>query len=409
MRATLRLVTVEPFRSMGRNKVRSGLAILGITVAVATVIWVVSIGRAGTQAAIAELDNLGDNLIWIEAGARSINGVRTGTRGTNTLTPKDAQAIRDEVPLVRIVSENTDGRVQIIYGGQNWLTQYRGVSPEYQAIKRWKLALGTFFDDEQVQHRALVVVIGETVRRQLFGDADPLGQHVRINGSSFEVIGVLAAKGASATGNDQDDTMMMPWTTAFARIVGRDVTWLDDILCSATGPDTLAPATAEIVSLLRERHHLGDADDDFNIRHPEDLLEARVKSSRTLEALLLALAAISLAVGGIGVMNVMLASVAQRTREIGIRSAVGAGPGAILLQFLGEAVWMALTGGLLGVGLAMASTYVVHEELHWTLVTSRETNILAVAFAILVGVAFGCYPAWRASRLDPIEALRVET
>jgi putative ABC transport system permease protein len=394
---------------MARNKVRSGLAILGITVAVATVIWVVSIGRASTQAAIADLDNLGDNLIWIEAGARSVNGVRTGTRGRHTLTPKDAQAIRDEVPFVKAVSVNTDGRIQIIYGGQNWNTRFRGVSPEYQDIRRWKVALGRFFDREQVRRRARVVVIGETVRRQLFGAASALGQHIRINNSSFQVIGVLAPKGATASGFDLDDTVMMPWTTAFARIVGSNVTWLDDILCSANDPEAIAPATAEIVSLLRERHHLGDAADDFNIRHPEDLLEARVKSSRTLEALLLALAAISLAVGGIGVMNVMLASVAQRTREIGIRSAVGAGPGAILLQFLGEAIWMTLTGGLLGVGLAMASTSIVRSTLGWTLVTSRDTNVLAVAFAILVGVAFGCYPAWRASRLDPIEALRAET
>ena len=394
---------------MARNKVRSGLAILGITVAVATVIWVVSIGRASTQAALADLDNLGDNLIWIEAGARSVNGVRTGTRGTHTLTAKDAQAIRDEISLVKSVSVNVDGRIQIIYGGQNWNTRYRGVSPEYQDIRRWGVALGAFFDHEHVKRRARVVVIGETVRRQLFGDTPPIGQRIRINNSSFQVIGVLAPKGATASGFDLDDTLMMPWTTAFARIEGHDVTWLDDILCSATSRQTIPRATAEIVSLLRERHHLGDAPDDFNIRHPEDVLRARVKASRTLEALLVALAGISLAVGGIGVMNVMLASVAQRTREIGIRSAVGAGPGAILLQFLGEAIWMTLTGGLLGVGLAMASTSIVHSTLGWTLVTSRETNILAVAFAILVGIAFGCYPAWRASRLDPIEALRAET
>jgi putative ABC transport system permease protein len=285
---------------MGRNKVRAGLAILGITVAVATVIWVVSIGRAGTQAALTELDKLGDSLIWVEAGARSVNGVRTGTRGTNTLTTQDAQAIRDEIPLVKAVSENTDGRIQVIYGGQNWLTQFRGVSPEYKDIKRWDLALGSFFDDEQLQHHALVVVIGQTVRHQLFGDDSPLGQYVRIEGSSFEVIGVLAPKGASATGQDQDDTMMLPWTTAFRRIVGRDVTWLDDIVISADSPQAIPAATAQIVALLRERHHLGEADDDFNIRHPEDLLQARVKSSRTLEALLLALAARSCAARSAG-------------------------------------------------------------------------------------------------------------
>ncbi len=404
-----RLLSIEPLRALSRTKLRSGLAILGITMAVATVIAVVALGRAGVAAAEAELDQLGDNLVWVEAGARNVNGVRTGSHGMQTLTARDAQAIRDEVPEIALVSEQVDGSVQAIYGDHNWNTRFRGVSPAYQTIKRWEMAAGRYFTDEHVEQRASVIVIGQTVAQQLFGEEDPIGARVRLNGMWFEVIGVLAPKGQSATGQDQDDTTMLPWTTARDRILGKGVGWLDDILCSATSTAAIKPATVMISELLRERHHLAPGiEDDFNIRHPEELLQARIKTSRTLQTLFALIASISMLVGGIGVMNVMLASVSQRVREIGLRAAVGARPGAIQVQFLCEAMMLTLIGGMLGVGLAEIASPLLGDKLGSPLAMSAQISVGAVLVAVAVGVIFGLYPAVRAASLDPIVALRDE-
>jgi ABC-type antimicrobial peptide transport system permease subunit len=409
LRAVLRLLFVEPLRSLRRNTVRSALAMLGIAVAVAIVITVLALGRASVEASERELDKLGDNLVWVEAGSRNVAGARTGTHGMTTLVPRDAEAIRREVPQIKYVSENVDGDFLVIYQDRNWRARWRGVAPAYRTIKRWELARGMFFDEEQTEHAALVVVIGETVRRELFAGVDPIGELVRIQGLNFEVVGVLAAKGQAATGQDQDDTVMMPWTTAMKRIVGKDQTWLDDILCSARSSAELTTSSAQIADLLRERHHLEPgAPDDFNLRHPEELLQARIKTSRTLRLLLLLLASTSLAVGGIGVMNVMLASVSQRITEIGLRCAVGARPSAIVLQFLGEAVALSVIGGGAGVAIGQLSAYVFEHRLGWTLAMSPEIDVIAVLASAVAGVVFGAYPAARAARLDPIVALRAE-
>jgi putative ABC transport system permease protein len=409
LRVVVRLMIIEAVRALARNLVRSGLAMLGIAVAVAIVITVVALGRASVEASEAELDKLGDNLVWVEAGSRNVAGARTGTHGMNTLTARDADAIRDEVPLIKDVSENVDGGFLVIYGDRNWRTRWRGVALVYQTIKRWELVAGAYFDDEQTEYAARVVVIGETVRRELFAGVDPVGETVRIGDVGFEVIGVLAPKGQSPSGQDQDDTVMMPWTTAMKRIVGKDQTWLDDILCSARSPDAIKPATAQISELLRQRHHIEPgAEDDFNVRHPEELLQARIKTSNTLRLLLLTLASIAMAVGGIGVMNVMLASVSQRITEIGLRCAVGARPSAIQLQFLGEAVVLSLVGGGLGVVLGELSAWLFEDKLGWRLAMSAEINVAAVLASLVVGVVFGLYPAVRAARVDPIVALRTE-
>ncbi|HEX4454909.1 MAG TPA: ABC transporter permease [Kofleriaceae bacterium] len=404
-----RLLVVEPLRALARNKLRSGLAMLGITFAVATSIWVSAIGSAGTASAMSALDSLGENLVWIEAGSRNAAGVRTGTHGMTTLVPRDAEAIRLEAPLIANVSENVDGRLQVVSQLSNWNTQYRGVGPEYPQIRRWIVERGAFFTEDDVTDARPVLVIGSTVREHLFGDVEPVGEQVRIGGSVFRVIGVLAPKGPSATGADQDDTVMMPWTTALRRVVGNKQTWLDDILCSAVATDRIRDAGHQVAELLHERHRVApDAEDDFNVRHPEELLRARVHAAETLERMLLALASLSLAVGGIGIMNVMLASVTQRTREIGVRVAIGATPGAIQLQFLSEAVVLTTTGGSIGVALGVFGSSFVSRTLGWQLATSTRADVLALLFAVLIGVCFGVYPAIRASRLDPIAALRIE-
>jgi putative ABC transport system permease protein len=409
LRVVGRLMIIEALRALARNLLRSGLAALGIAVAVGIVIAVVAMGRASVAASEAELDKLGDNLIWVEAGSRNVAGARTGTHGMTTLTAHDADAIRDEIPLIKQVSENVDGGFLVIYQDRNWRTRWRGVAPVYREIKRWDLASGVFFDDDQTEHAARVVVIGQTVRRELFAGVDPIGEVVRIGNIGFEVIGVLAAKGQSPSGQDQDDTVMMPWTTAMKRIVGKDQTWLDDILCSARSPDAIPAAAAQLSELLRQRHHLEPgADDDFNIRHPEELIQARIKTSKTLELLLLGLASIAMLIGGIGVMNVMLTSVSQRITEIGLRGAIGARPSAIQLQFLGEAVMLSIIGGTAGVALGKLAGYVFEDKLGWTLAMSPEISAIAVLASAAVGIVFGLYPARRAARVDPIMALRTE-
>jgi putative ABC transport system permease protein len=403
------LFCVEAVRALARHKLRTGLTALGVMIGVSAVIWVVAIGKAGTERTEALLRNLGDNLVWVEAGSRNINGVRNGSHGTNTLTPGDAEAIRREMPLIKSVSENVDGRIQVIYGNRNWNTRYRGVSPEYLDIKGWRIAEGSFFTHSQVTHVESVAVIGETVHRELFGGSNPIGRIIRIQGSLFKVIGVLAPKGATGWGYDQDDTVIMPWTTAQKKIEGQGFTWLDDILCSAVSREAVDPAVNAVAALIRQRHHIRPGEeDDFNIRRPDEFINAEIRQSKTLELFLISVALISLLVGGIGIMNVMLASVAQRIPEIGLRVAVGATPRAVQAQFLGEAVMLSVFGGVLGVLLSTVGDFFIERLLGWPLSTSPQGALLAVGFAIVVGVLFGFYPAWKASRLDPIAALRNE-
>jgi len=409
LRLYARLLLAEAPRALSRHKMRTALTALGSMIGVGTMIWVVAVGEAGKARAENELHNLGDNLVWIEAGSRNVNGVRTGTHGTSSLTPEDAEAVRREIPLLKSVSENVDGSVQIASGNRNWNTRYRGVAPEYLDIKRWKMAEGGFLEDDHVRHMQSVAVLGETVRWRLFGSTGAVGKLVRVNNMVFEVIGVLAPKGQSGSGQDQDDVIMMPWTTAQTKIRGRNYDFLDDILGSAVSVEAVNPAIDAAKSLLRQRHRIAPGlEDDFNVRRPDEVIKASIESSRTLQVLLVALAAISLLIGGIGIMNVMLASVMQRTSEVGLRLAVGATPSAVRVQFLGEAVILSVVGGLLGVPLSLACSFLVTQWLGWPVTLSWKAAALAVACSGAVGVIAGLYPAWKASRLDPITALRVE-
>jgi putative ABC transport system permease protein len=406
--AAVSLFVVEAARGLLRNKLRSALAALAITIGIAAVVCVVAIGRAGSRRAEQQLASLGENFVWIEAGSRAPSGVRTGSHGTSRLTVSDALAIGRE-PLIRRMTPNVDGHAQVVFGDRNWSTHWRGIDVSYFDIRRWEVAVGAPFLEADVAAASSVVLLGETVREQLFGSRDPMGQVVRVNQQLFRVIGVLQRKGPSVNGADQDDTIIVPWTAAQRKLRGRNNSWLDDILCSAVAPGAVGPAIEETTALLRQRHHIQPGqEDDFNIRRPDEIIKAQIETSHTLELLLIGIASISLIVGGIGVMNVMLVSVTERTREIGVRLAVGATGGAVQAQFLGEAILLALFGGLFGIALGVLGSLVLGSTLGWAISIPPEALLAAPVFSALVGVFFGFWPARKASLLDPIEALRHE-
>jgi len=393
--------------ALARNKMRSVLTMLGIIIGVAAVICSVAVGTGASNQIQQQIANLGDNMIWVEAGGRSVNGVRTGTKGTKTLVLADAKAIQQQIPRITNISPHVDTNIQVIYGNQNWYTQVRGVSSEYMAIRRMAVERGSAFFEEDVERATSVCLLGQTVVDNLFGSEDPLGKTIRVRNLPCQVIGILTAKGQSPSGQDQDDLLIMPFTTVQKKIKGID--WLDDIMLSAATPAAIRPIERQITALLRERHHLRtDEEDDFNLRHPAEIAQAGAESQRIMTILLASIASVSLIVGGIGIMNIMLVSVTERTKEIGLRLAVGAGEMDVQMQFLGEATVLSAFGGGVGVGLGIVASNLISSTLRWPTLVPWGALVIAVVFSAMVGVFFGYYPAHKAAHLDPIDALRYE-
>jgi putative ABC transport system permease protein len=399
-------------RALAVNKLRSALTMLGIVIGVGAVIVMIAVG-AGAQARVEEqIRALGSNLLLVMPGSTTAGGVRMGFGSGSTLTEDDVVAINREIPEA-LAAPALRGSAQVIYGNANWSTQIFGVTPEYLDVRQWPLAGGRSFEAAEMAGAAKVCLIGATVAKQLFGAADPLDQSIRIKRIPFTVIGVLDTKGQSMMGTDQDDLILVPIKTARSRVLGtasaaRNRTVGTIWVKAADGLDTKV-VEEQVRSLLRQRHRVqAGADDDFSLRNLQEVMAAQEASSRVLALLLAAVASVSLLVGGIGIMNIMLVSVTERTREIGLRMAVGARTRDILGQFLVEAVTLSLIGGLIGVGLGMGTSLAIAEFAGWRIVISPEAVGLAVAFAFVIGVFFGFYPARKAARLNPVEALRFE-
>ena len=401
-------------RALRVNKLRSVLTMLGIIIGVGAVITMVGVG-AGAQARVAEeIRSLGSNLIIVLAGTVTSGGVRLGTGSKVSITEDDAWAIQREVPSVQVAAPSVQGKAQdgqIVYGNLNWTTLVQGVTPEFFVAREWDVAAGKPFTEEDVEGATKVALVGQTVVVNLFAHADPLGQIIRIKHVPFTVIGVLDRKGQSTFGQDQDDVILVPLSTAQRLISSKKVKIgsVNSISIKVREPDAMKEAEEQVRSLLRQRHRLKTTDpDDFWLRNLSEILQAQEESSRVLTMLLAAIASVSLLVGGIGIMNIMLVSVTERTREIGLRMAVGARSRDILGQFLVEAVTLSLFGGLIGVGVGLTGAYGAAYVAEWRTLIQFDAILVAFGFAGTVGIFFGFYPARKASRLDPIEALRYE-
>ncbi len=393
--------------ALRRNKMRTALTMLGIIIGVGAVIAMVSIGNGAKAQMEAQIASLGQNVILIFSGSMTRSGVHSGWGGAGTLTVEDTEAIRREVPGVTGVSPEIRSSAQVAAGNQNWLPQILGEGPDYFQIRQWNLSEGSPFTEQDVRGANKVAVIGKTTAQQLFGNESPLGQVVRIKNVPFTVVGMLSAKGLSMMGSDQDDVLIVPYTSAMKRILG--VTTLRSINVQAADAKLLPLVQQQITSLLRQRHRiLPGRDDDFTVRGQQDIADMATAQSKTMTWLLAAIASVSLLVGGIGIMNIMLVSVTERTREIGIRMAVGARGRDILLQFLIEAVTLSAIGGLLGIGLGVGTSNLVAAQMQWPTLTPASAIAGAFLFSAAIGIFFGFYPARKASRLDPIEALRYE-
>ncbi len=402
--STLRMA----LRALARNKMRTVLTMLGIVIGVGAVIAMVGIGQGAGQTMQEQIANLGSNLLFVSSGSRNFGGLHVGWGATKSLVPEDATAILKECPDVAAVAPGTQSTAQVVFGNDNWGTRITGTTPDYFPIRSWPFQSGESFTSDDVLLASNVAVIGETVRKNLFGPANAIGQTIRIQDLPFTVVGVLVAKGQSPAGNeDQDDNIYVPLTTLQKKILGQ--TWLRFIMVSAKSHAGSYVAQQQITGLLRDRHRIREGDpDDFTVRNLADMADLASESSKVMTALLGAIAGICLFVGGIIIMNVMLISVTERTREIGVRMAIGATESDVQRQFLAEATLMSVIGGGFGILLGAVLCYGISAGFGWPVLISNGAIAGAVAVSTAVGIFFGYYPAQKASRLDPIEALRYE-
>jgi putative ABC transport system permease protein len=392
------------------NKMRSALTMLGIIIGVGAVIAMVAVGSGAKRRIADQIASMGSNLLIVLSGSSTSGGLRFGSGTVPTLTVDDAKAILNEVPSVKYVAPTLGGGAQVVFGNQNWSTIINGTTPEVLEIREWSLAEGRSFTQQDVDGATKVCLLGKTIVDNLFGGIDPIGQIIRIKMVPFTVIGVLAPKGQSTQGQDQDDTIIIPLTTAQKKLFGMQFPGMVRlIMVQATAPEVMKDVENQINDLLRQRHHIQPKqDNDFSVRNLTEIMSTAEQSANVMRYLLFAIALISLIVGGIGIMNIMLVSVTERTREIGIRIAVGAKGRDILLQFLIESLVLSLAGGTLGIAVGMAGTLILSSFTQWPTLFSIEAILLAFLFSSLVGIFFGFYPARKASLLNPIEALRYE-
>jgi len=405
----LRMVFRIALRALARNKMRSSLTMLGIVIGVCAVIAMVGVGQGAERQVQQQIESFGTNTVFVSSGSpsRRPGGAHMGFWSVKTLTVDDMEAIEREVPLVRQCAPGCMASAQIVFRNQNWFTRVMGTTQSYFTVRDWPLLAGNMFGDDEVRRAQNVVVLGKTVADLLFVAEDPVGQTIRVKNQPFQVIGVLAPKGQSPWGDDQDDRIFAPYTTVQKKLSGQN--WVQFISCTAVSREASVAAVPLVEALLRERHRIRPgSDDDFQVRTQSEVAQMAEETSRVMTMLLGSIASISLLVGGIGIMNIMLVSVTERTREIGIRMAVGATESDIQRQFLVEAVTLSLLGGMIGLALGAVVSALIANFLGWAVLISLKAVLVAVVFSTLVGIFFGYYPARKAAQLDPIEALRYE-
>jgi len=396
-------------RALARNKMRSILTMLGIIIGVGAVIAMVGIGQGASASIQSQISQLGNNLLYVSAGSSSSGGLRGGSGTGTTLTVEDIEAIGREIPSISAASPSVRAGGQLVFGNQNWSASSGiiGANEKFTEIRGWKVSSGDFFTEADVRTSARVAVLGKTVADNLFAGMDPVGQTLRIRNLPFRVVGILATKGQNQIGQDQDDTVIIPYTAALRKLLSS--TRIQMAMVSAISPEATSTAERQIAELLRQRHRLApNEEDDFTVRNLSDIADAANASSSIMTNLLASIAGVSLLVGGIGIMNIMLVSVTERTREIGIRMAIGARSRVIRSQFLIESMTISLVGGIIGVLLGVAASVGISSTLNWPTLVSPASIVVSVIFSVLVGVVFGYYPASKAAALDPIDALRYE-